>query len=152
MQLVGPVSAQSLPVMGSQDLACGCIGLIQLTEEADPHLHPYHPSLAEGLMGCPELELQWAEGAKHDECVLLALQWKDWLMFQADKRGAYGGEEENVGIRKSDPDIRPAVLKQEGFHCHSHPCASFLSLYLSFLPPIPLSREVKNIKKNNLIA
>lgn len=26
-------------------------------------------------------------------------------------------EEENVGIRKSDPDIRPAVLKQEGFHC-----------------------------------
>lgn len=27
-------------------------------------------------------------------------------------------EEENVGIRKSDPNIRPAVLKQEGFHCH----------------------------------
>lgn len=26
-------------------------------------------------------------------------------------------EEEIVGIRKSDLDIRPAVLKREGFHC-----------------------------------
>ena len=71
--------------MGSEDMACCCIGLIQLLEEADPHLYPYHPSLADGLMRCPEPGLEWVEGEKHDELALLALQWRDWLMFQEEK-------------------------------------------------------------------
>lgn len=61
----------------SQDLACHHIELIQLIEEADLCLHPYHPSLADGLMGCPVPGLWQAEGDKHDELALLALQWKD---------------------------------------------------------------------------
>lgn len=77
----GPVSTQSLPLKG---LACRCIGLIQLIEEADWRFHPYHPSLADGLTWCPEPGLRWEEGEKHERA-LLALQWKYWLIFQAKK-------------------------------------------------------------------
>lgn len=71
----GPVPTQSWMLMGSQDLACCCSGFIQLMEEADWHLHPHHPSLADGLTECPEPALWWEEGKKHERA-LLALQWK----------------------------------------------------------------------------
>lgn len=61
--------------MSSQDLACHCIRLIQLTDEADPCLQPYYSSLVGGLMGCPEFGLQQAEGGKHGElAVSLAVE------------------------------------------------------------------------------
>lgn len=73
-------------------------------------------------------------------------------------------EEENVVITKSDPDIRPAMLEQEGFGrpqltpsglhmpVSSSPFSPLCSIPISVtLSSVCFSKEMESITKDNLV-